>query len=1250
MRRLLRISLVCVALLIAAFLAFQLPAVKSAVGRRALVMVNERIPGEIEVGSFGGNLLSRLVLRDVVVRYRGEPFMRAGEVTVEWNPFALLGKEVDIHAAEIKHARLEFFEHAGRMNVASAFQAPDTGPPRPPSADALRIRIGKLAAQDVVIVMAARSITVETVTGSFAGIGDTYEAQVASLRAAISTPDVYVSAASGTVSITSVSPYPLFFSNVRGKLRESPVTLEGVYAPGEGGSFALDVAAAPLAPADGRPLGSPVAIPVALTARLDGPRADLKFQLTAQSRAGNVRAGGWAALPVSTAADTTVRYDAAVTLAAVEPLVWLGKPAAKPTRLTGVLRARGRAGDRARMDARFEGKSSLVGGVAVRSFDARAEQRGRRIEARLRLASARGRATAKGFVDLKRRSFAASVTVNGLRPDDWLGPKYPGAVTLTASVTGRGFEAATLRGRGRVQVRPSRVAGLHIARADIPFAVADGRLRVLNAVVDSDALDARVSGDVALTAARRGTLRALVRSDDWGDLLPGVPDADAEGRAMLRLKAAGSPQDLHVTLTGHAAALKFRELSLPDADLAVEVQNLDFARKRGRGEALVTAVAPVYGARGLRKLTVRMAYAKSVTADAGSVALDAVGEGAVHALRGKFELDLPGFLVTLERLSVSVAGQTWQNAGVARIDTRGPGLRIDAFDLRSGEQRIFADGRIDPGGKQNLRVLVNRVRLAPFRTLLNQTDNFDGRLDGSLWATGTPQAPKIDATFVVADLKSAEYRVEMLSVVADFRGDSLGVQVRLVQKGGAGMLRADAVIPLDFSGGSFIPADRPLTGNIQTHGVSLRILYALGVPVEDAAGEVFLDVRLRGTARAPRFGGAIRIANGKLSVPKTGVSYRNIALDARLRGTYVELVRLRVETAGGGELTSRGRVGIPIGRSGQLSLRIIARRFLAADNELAAGRIEADLSVSGTTGEPVVTGEIATAGLTIMPPNQPDKQLEPLVFDYPGIHVAGAPQDLPQGAPQPREIAVPILARAALDLRLTARRNTWVRNDAVNVELRGGVRAFKDAGEPKVRLSGEITTVRGTYRLQGKRLNIQEGALNFTGTSEINPLLDVTLGYEVPDYEIAAHVTGTTRKPVLNLTSRPPLEEADILAVLLFGRPFDQLGGGEQVEMRQRVGQLLGGFAAAELRKQLGTKLGFDTLDIKPGSSEEESAAVGVGKYVSNDIFVQYVQRFGADAASEVRLEYYFRSNWLVQTAAATNGESGADIFWHVKF
>jgi translocation and assembly module TamB len=119
------------------------------------------------------------------------------------------------------------------------------------------------------------------------------------------------------------------------------------------------------------------------------------------------------------------------------------------------------------------------------------------------------------------------------------------------------------------------------------------------------------------------------------------------------------------------------------------------------------------------------------------------------------------------------------------------------------------------------------------------------------------------------------------------------------------------------------------------------------------------------------------------------------------------------------------------------------------------------------------------------------------------------------------------------------------------------------------------------------------------------------------------HVTGTAKAPRLELTSDPPLEESDILALIIFNRPVNELGTGERSSLAATAGGIATGFIAAPLGESIGKALDLDQFEITTTSDTGELAAgITVGQQLGDRAFIRLQQQFGARTTTEFQIEY----------------------------
>ena len=132
-----------------------------------------------------------------------------------------------------------------------------------------------------------------------------------------------------------------------------------------------------------------------------------------------------------------------------------------------------------------------------------------------------------------------------------------------------------------------------------------------------------------------------------------------------------------------------------------------------------------------------------------------------------------------------------------------------------------------------------------------------------------------------------------------------------------------------------------------------------------------------------------------------------------------------------------------------------------------------------------------------------------------------------------------------------------VNGHGLESEWQAGLRVRGALNDPLV--IGSVRSVRGQFDLLSKIFTLRPSTISFNGGPVSNPLLDVTLRYEVPDITADVRVSGSVRRMKLDLTSTPSLpQEEIIISRVMFGRGSSELGRFESLRLAAAVARLAG--------------------------------------------------------------------------------------------
>ena len=683
-----------------------------------------------------------------------------------------------------------------------------------------------------------------------------------------------------------------------------------------------------------------------------------------------------------------------------------------------------------------------------------------------------------------------------------------------------------------------------------------------------------------------------------------VADAPSAGRVRVGLSGHGRGASQRVRALAAGEGLHARAAGT----LALDVPRLD-------ARVQATADLPAVGRRHDLAL-------------AGTTTVDAAVKGPLDALRITATIDAtaPGYGETrLTRATAAIvvepkpAGVRMEIGRLGLVPLRGPAWALAApatltmdrtivltpatFASRDGA--VTMGGRLGPAAALDVTLALDRLDLARLCQTLEQGE-CNGTLAARLHFTGAGPTPRLEAVV----------------------RHSIGAEID-----------ASGEIPFPWPAAGPPLESLPLRLDVRSNGFDVAALQPFaGTAITGLGGRIDLALDVSGRLREPTVAGRLRLSDGHIEPVATRVRYRDVEALLRLEPGAIVVERLAAHADG--SVTGSGRVALDGFTPGAVDLRIALERLrlVRLPSYEAAG--SGTLAVTGEVGAPLVRGDVLISPAVIRPAALPSGDA-PTAPD-PTIEVVG--HAAPPVTSQPK----PALADAlGLDLDVRLGDDVVVRRSDARIDLTGRLGVTKAAYQP-VRVRGDVRLVRGWAEFQDRRFTVEPSAVRFDGAPE-TPTLDLTARSRVGEYEVTVQVSGRPVKPVLTLSSEPPLEESDVLAVLLFGKPARELGQGQQADLQHRALGLASTYAAGGLVRSLRNTLGLDIFDVELGD-EKRPGEVRVGRYVTNDILFSIAQEFGARVGQAAAIEYRVRPQVSVRMSTSTSGSSGIDLLWQRRY
>jgi translocation and assembly module TamB len=441
----------------------------------------------------------------------------------------------------------------------------------------------------------------------------------------------------------------------------------------------------------------------------------------------------------------------------------------------------------------------------------------------------------------------------------------------------------------------------------------------------------------------------------------------------------------------------------------------------------------------------------------------------------------------------------------------------------------------------------------------------------------------------------------------------------------------------------------------------------------DINGYLEGNVELGGTVSTPDPQGNIRLFDANIIIDEYGIDYDKIKLNLNFLKNSVVLDTFYV-SSNKGSLTGGGKIDFSSGfYKGDVShseIQLEFDEFKLLDHNQFNMEVSGNASIGGKEGNVVFDGDLEIPQAELYLPavlsmmgriNTPEMPKPILVRRAESMQVSlDSLGIITFKAATPDSVRFTYFDQFEGQLRIKIPKNTWVKNEDMRVEISGDLELIKN--KDFFELFGTVEIVRGQYDLLGKTFVITDGSITFQGGEEILPRLNINATYSFRNrgsaqQELAVQITGTTESPEVKFTlDGSSISEGDALSYILFGKGMNELTMNEQQNVEGAGGGSLAEEAAAsvlssQITSFLGDKLNVDYIEVK---SEDgfANASVVVGKYITNDLFVSYEQRFGETdekdiAKYEVKLEYELFRFLFFELNNASN-DSGFDVI--VKF
>ncbi|PYQ91392.1 MAG: hypothetical protein DMG02_05235 [Acidobacteria bacterium] len=816
-------------------------------------------------------------------------------------------------------------------------------------------------------------------------------------------------------------------------------------------------------------------------------------------------------------------------------------------------------------------------------------------------------------------------------------------VDATLANMSQGVTADSVEGSAKIHLDPSDLGGLEIARANIDgdYHNSTGDIRALE-IVGRD-LNVSGSGTLALNDSGQSSFKLHADSPSL-ETIGKLVDQPLTGIAKIDATVTGNRRELQASgnITGDGLKYQQNGALTMSTDFTAKVPELQAADASVDADTHATFVT--IGGQNINELQAKTNYhQKNVDFD-----INARQPQRTLALAGGVTLHPDHQEVHLRSLGLQSQGVSWQLAPGAQPAIRYGDNAVEVKDLRlmsgaGGDQQIAADGTFGKPGDE-LKVTLNNIDVATFDALMLRPPQLSGRLNASSTITGSKDDLHVDANFEVSQGGFRQFKYDSLKGTVKYTGDTVALDARL-QQNPTMWLEAKGTAPVALFNGTAAKSNEKVDLHVDSSPIDLGLVQGFTTALTNVKGTLEAHVTVTGTAAAPNPDGTIAVQNASFKVEPTGVDYTDLDGRVELRPDRVHIDQIRILDNQRKPLTLTGDLAMNELKVGGVSIAVRADDFKVIDNDMGNVRINSDMQLTGDLAAPRIEGALGVTTGRI--------NLDPILAQTGTSAYATQATEFETGAADNQGQTANPSAFDALqvDLHLTVPDDLVIKASdlrapgaplslgALNITVGGDLWVTKVPWD-QIRVVGPVRTIRGYYDFQGRRFTIlRDGAVRFQGLDDLNPALDIRTERVIQAVTANVNVRGTLKQPEIVLSSNPPLEQADILSLIVFNQPVNSLGEGQQISLAQRAEAMAAGAATGQIAKSIGNALNLDTFEINLAPENGGGPNVAIGQQVGENLYVKVEQGIGDASQTNIILEYEL-TKWLRLRTNVLQGSS----------
>ncbi len=418
-----------------------------------------------------------------------------------------------------------------------------------------------------------------------------------------------------------------------------------------------------------------------------------------------------------------------------------------------------------------------------------------------------------------------------------------------------------------------------------------------------------------------------------------------------------------------------------------------------------------------------------------------------------------------------------------------------------------------------------------------------------------------------------------------------------------------------------LPVDIAVNGEVDLQTLS----FLLDPNIYRMVGKVDTQLKIEGSLSAPTVNGQLHLQDAYYENPISGTLITQTNCFFNLNDLKITTDNCQASDGVSGAYQLNGSIELPSDQNtGNIDIS------LSLDKASILRRRDIESEISGTG---YLKGDFEQALAT------GDLQVRPLNIDIGARNTRNIPtirvhEKQKSSTTKPKPKFLPLID---YDITFSAENQAFVRGRGLEAELLGKVTLKGNNASPKY--DGRFETIRGTLKLFNKTFSLKEGFITFTNNIVS---INTTAEYEKAGQRVQATLYGTNNDLNISLSASPEMQEDEILAYIIFGKPLEEVTAVEAIQLATAIQTLKGsgGFDPIDSTRRA---LGVDSLTIESSENGEGDTGinVGVGKYINDRVYLELERTPNPAQPWKGTLEIELAPN--INLESSSGGESQID-------